>query len=802
TILANNWQNADGTVTIYAKGKDSAGNEITVQKKVVSLDLDKPKTPVISSNSGYPILTSYGVVYDATTTITYDTRTDIDNYYSIDNGVNWSKYTGSFDYPSGTVMAKSIKKTTGLEVVTSKTLAMPSDAITPNGYDKNYTTYSANNTKAVMKVDSSMIGKNIKMKILFSGGEYSAGYIQFLNSSKTVISQITVGIHYSATYDASTTIPANTTEINLVCSTIYTYEIESLNEPTITATNGYMLIHPDDSKAIKNPYQMVSISYFPTSVQRLYRIGSSGDWSSYQDQPIKLNSGLTIYTKGIDQYGNETRIVSSYTSNVPDAVGSLAVDRNYNTYSTNSTKATIKVDPTAIGKKVRIKLTFSGGEYSAGYIQFLDSSKAVISQTTVSIHYSAGYDNVVTIPANTAEICLLSTTIYTYEIELANEPTFGISTEYMLLHTNASKSIKAPSQLITINYFPTSVQKLYRIGTTGDWLNYQDQPVKLASGLTIYAKGIDQYGNETRITSSYTANIVDAIGALSGDRDYNTYSTNSTKGIIKVDPSMIGKKVRIKLTFYGGEYSSGYIQFLDSSKNLISQIVVGIHYSAGYDNIVTIPANTAEIDLISTTINTYEIELVNEPTFTVSTIYMLLHADDSKAIKAPSQLVTINYFPTSVQKLYSLDAGTTWLNYPNESIKLSSGSTIYAKGIDQYGNVTRLTSSYTANIVDAIGAQAYDGNITTYASNSTKGIIQIDPSMIGKKVRIKSTFYGAEYSTGYIQFLNSSKTLISQIAVGIHYSAGYDNIVTIPANTTEINLLSTTIYTYEIAVSQ
>ncbi|MDD4376434.1 MAG: hypothetical protein PHR25_06650, partial [Clostridia bacterium] len=128
TILANNWQNADKTVTIYAKGKDSAGNEITVEKKVVSLDLDMPTSPVITSNSGYPILASYGVTYDNTTTIEYDKRNDIDNYYSIDGGTTWRTYTGQFEMSTGTVIAKSVKKKTGLEKVINKTLAMPVDA--------------------------------------------------------------------------------------------------------------------------------------------------------------------------------------------------------------------------------------------------------------------------------------------------------------------------------------------------------------------------------------------------------------------------------------------------------------------------------------------------------------------------------------------------------------------------------------------------------------------------------------------------------------------------------------------------
>ena len=79
-VLNNNWQNADGTVTIYAKGKDSLGNEVTVQKILVNLDLDAPSNPIITSSSGYPVINIYGVTNNASVTITYDNRTDIDNY--------------------------------------------------------------------------------------------------------------------------------------------------------------------------------------------------------------------------------------------------------------------------------------------------------------------------------------------------------------------------------------------------------------------------------------------------------------------------------------------------------------------------------------------------------------------------------------------------------------------------------------------------------------------------------------------------------------------------------------------------
>ena len=39
TILSKGWQNEDKTVTIYAKGKDKAGNETTISRKIYNLDL-------------------------------------------------------------------------------------------------------------------------------------------------------------------------------------------------------------------------------------------------------------------------------------------------------------------------------------------------------------------------------------------------------------------------------------------------------------------------------------------------------------------------------------------------------------------------------------------------------------------------------------------------------------------------------------------------------------------------------------------------------------------------------------------
>ena len=175
--------------------------------------------------------------------------------------------------------------------------------------------------------------------------------------------------------------------------TAYLYEITPATEPTFTAENGYMLLHADPTKAVKNSYQMITIDYSPSSVERLYRIGATGDWKSYQEQPIKVNQGETIYAKGIDQYGNETRITSSYTANVLDAISKEAYDGDVNTYFTfaSGQYKYMRVDSGLEGKKIYIKAgskAIYSDVTSTCYISFLDEQQRVIK----TISQAGGYN--------------------------------------------------------------------------------------------------------------------------------------------------------------------------------------------------------------------------------------------------------------------------------------------------------------------------------------------------------------------------------------------------------------------------
>ncbi len=612
TVLSNNWQNDDGTVTIYAKGKDSSGNETIVQKKVVNLDLDKPKEPIITSNSGYPILTNYGINLDALTSISYDARTDIDNYFSIDNGTTWEKYTGTFDFVTGTIIAKSVKRGTGLEVVVTKTIAMPSDAIGISAYDGNDSSYyeTWNKTIKYMLIDSSMQGQKVRLYIYTAGTNNSLSgydYVKFYDAEGTEVGSIPIYL-WKTTYNNIVTVPDTAVRLGIYAYSSQCYirlhEIAPSNEPTFTATNGYALLHANPTKTIRQPYQMVSINYTSTSTQRLYSTDNI-TWKNYEDTPILVNQGTTLYAKGLDMYGTETRVISSYTANVPDSLKGEAFDLNEATFSYLYAPNKIGVvlfDQSMYGKKIRVH-TYSVNHYGNGgyyvYANFVDINGNVLSTVNLGSRNQT-YNKEITVPQNTYKMYFTNTgnnqSVNVYEIEVMNEPTFTARNGYMLLHADPAKSINIPYQMVSIDYFPTSVQRLYSLDGGVSWLNYLDKEIWLNQGDIIHAKGIDQYGNETRIISSYTSSIPDAISTPAYDGNDATYyeTWNTTKKYMSIDSSMQGKEARIYIYTAGTNNSlSGYdyVKFYDAAGTEVGSIPIYL-WKTTYNKIVTIP-NTA-----------------------------------------------------------------------------------------------------------------------------------------------------------------------------------------------------------------
>ena len=405
-VIAAKAINEDYTVTIYAKGKDSAGNEIIVNKKILNLDLDVPRLPVINSNYGYPILTEYGVKYDGETSIEFDGRRGITNLYSVDNGTTWNEYKGKFEIAgTGTIIAKSVKES-GLETIASKTITIPGNALGVSAYDGNESTYLLGGT---INIDESVIGKQVAVKTNTSPG-YSTSFYIYDELGNKIYSKSIANTNLSSPLF---TIPEGAKKIVIsgVKNKTRLYEISVFNNPVVNIQKVYPTL---TSYGVEQGYDIAQINYFSTSLQRLYKI-DDGDWINYQDKKIKLDIGKTIYVKGIDKNGIETNVVSYKASLASDALPVSAYDGNESTYLLGGT---INIDESVIGKQVAVKTNTSPG-YSTSFYIYDELGNKIYSKSIANTNLSSP---LFTIPEGAKKIVISGVKNKTrlYEISIFN----------------------------------------------------------------------------------------------------------------------------------------------------------------------------------------------------------------------------------------------------------------------------------------------------------------------------------------------------------------------------------------------
>ena len=601
-VIAAKAVNEDYTVTIYAKGKDSAGNEIIVNKKILNLDLDVPRLPVINSNYGYPILTEYGVKYDGETSIEFDERRGITNLYSVDNGTTWNEYKGKFEITgTGTIIAKSVKES-GLETIATKTITQPANALGAAAYDGNESTaVNANGGDAVdryttlyLNVSETMWNQNLNLK--WKGSQVNSGSyassMYFLDSSNT---QIEVKqISGSSIVKNNYKIPEKTAKIKFVLHRYMNfswgmiYEIRPFNDPVITTEKHYATL---TEYGVDSGYIVAKIDYFPTSVQRLYKIGD-GDWKNYQDKNIRLEFGEILYVKGINKNNVET-ITVSYTASLPsDTLGPLAYDGNESTaVNANGgdtvhryTTLYLNVSETMWNQNLNLKWKGSqvnSGSYASS-MYFLDSSNTQIGVKQIS--GSSIVKNNYKIPEKTVKIKFVLHRYMNfswgmiYEIKPSDEPEIALVQNYYPLLTR--DSVEYGYSMVNIKYFSTSKQRLYKIDD-GNWMTYQNRNVMVEAGKTIYTKGIDKYGNESTIVTYKASLIGDALpkvcynqnsgGVESIDLYNSNNSQHTTVYYLEVSNEMWNRQFNIEGTVGIYDYSPEYrgylgISYLESDK--------------------------------------------------------------------------------------------------------------------------------------------------------------------------------------------------------------------------------------------
>ena len=672
--------NEDGSLTVYGRGTDEAGNVSEVSEDVYILDLDAPATPEITAGAGYPILTEYGVKLGSKSYIKYDNRDDITNYYSIDNGATWKVYTGPFEITSGTIKAKSVKKESGLTIEATKKVDMPSDALGPEAYDGDKTTSTGDLKSAVkIKVDESMGGKSA-----YIYGRVTKGLSLVDKDGK--ITPISGFANNTTPAGKEIQLPENIVEIIFPAYTPYSlasdvYEIRPYSEAVISNTKYYPTL---TEYGVEQGYNEVTISYFPTSVQRLYRINDE-EWKEYQDKAIRLELNDKLEAKGIDKNGIETE-VTNYTAELPsDALRPEAYDGDKTT-STGDLKSAvkIKVDESMGGKSAYIY-----GRVTKGLSLVDKDGKITPISGFANNTTPAGKE--IQLPENIVEIIFPAYTPYSlasdvYEITASMLPTTVEQYYYPTIRKIGIAKSYADVKITYLSYF---AKKLYSLDNGITWLEYSGI-IKANAGDVIQAKAIDKNGNETEVSTYTVKGLTDNLDDKAFDKDQTTSVTLSSKQTKSFNLDNVDNEV-LRIYTTGKVNTGAYIKLYDKENQELSTVTLNTDLT-----IFVIPEGSVKASIYSGT-----------STLTINEVNLR----EVKATKENYPEITINdanwtttkaveiLYPEGTEREYSLDLGTTWNKYTNE-LTIEKETTIFARSIKE-GKII-LASSFVITKVDNV----------------------------------------------------------------------------------------------------
>ena len=690
--------NEDGSLTVYGRGTDEAGNVSEVSEDVYILDLDAPATPEITAGAGYPILTEYGVKLGSKSYIKYDNRDDITNYYSIDNGATWKVYTGPFEITSGTIKAKSVKKESGLTIEATKKVDMPSDALGSEAYDGDENTYvEAINATANKYINVSKELWNQKIYVKMSGA--LAGNITlnadliFIKEDGTEISKIQSG---RGALSGEYQIPTGTSKIKIQLSYFSDqygkariYEIKLCTKPVANLE----IKNPTLTEyGIKSMYNLVSLDYFQTSIQRLYRI-NGGEWQEYTDK-VRLEIGDKLEAKGIDKYGIETSFLTQQFQ-YGNALGLEAYDGNENTYveAINATaNKYINVSKELWNQKIYVKMSgaLAGNITLNADLIFIKEDGTEISKIQSGRGALSGEYQ---IPTGTSKIKIQLSYFSDqygkariYEISPSTTPTIIQTNTYPQL---SSTSFDKAKYQITINYLSYFQQKLYSLDNGTTWLDYKGI-INVKAGDVIQAKAIDKDGKETEVSTYTVKGLTDNLDDKVFDKDKNTSVTLSSKQTKSFILDGVDNEV-LRIYTTGKVDTRAYIKLYDKENKELSTVTLNADLTT-----LVIPEGSVKASIYSGT-----------STLTINEVNLR----EVKASKENYPEITINdtnwtttkaveiLYPEGTEREYSLDLGTTWNKYVNE-LTIDKATTIFARSIKE-GKIIS-TNSFIITKVDSV----------------------------------------------------------------------------------------------------
>ena len=282
-------KNSDGSLTIYARGRDTDGNIIEISEVTYILDLDIPNKPVINTYELYPRITSDDISINTIQTITYDDRTDIVNEYSID-GENFLPYTGPMEVSNVTLIARSKKLDSGISVTTSKQIPLPTDMLGKNAYDKDMNTYETISSGRSEKfiIDNALEGESLRIYV--GNQPANNAVIRIYDRDGNLID--TISVKYPTTV---VKIPTGgyKFEIYSGSSSLQVKEVE-LRGARQEDTKAAPIITLN--KATWSQNKTVTISYPVGTFAKEYSIDGGTTWDAYTTS-FEVDENLTVFAR-------------------------------------------------------------------------------------------------------------------------------------------------------------------------------------------------------------------------------------------------------------------------------------------------------------------------------------------------------------------------------------------------------------------------------------------------------------------------------------------------------------------------
>ena len=183
-----------------------------------------------------------------------------------------------------------------------------------------------------------------------------------------------------------------------------------------------------------------------------------------------------------------------------------------------------------------------------------------------------------------------------YEITIINRPSINQIKKYPVI---TPSEIIAGYEDVTINYFQTALEKLYKIND-GEWLEYNDEVIKLNVDDVIVAKSVDKNNNISQ-EFTYTSTLKDdALPSTTFDNNTSSLLkiTNSPK-LIYVTEDMWNEKINLNF-YYKATSGSGtvYVRFVGEETKEYSYYT----YNNGAGTVnqeFEIPSGTEYIEFVS-----------------------------------------------------------------------------------------------------------------------------------------------------------------------------------------------------------